>query len=140
MEKQTQRPWRAIFCMGLLVLIAFWLLGRWLSYSAMTASAGAPPPDRPLFEGEPFTARVDRPGLHERASIVPTNIGGGWNTVYTETFESGISPVYWDVFDGDGTENGEYKWGIETYTNTTPGGTYSAWAVGDGFNGGQLVV
>jgi hypothetical protein len=138
MEKQTKRPWLGILFTGLLALVAFWSLGRWLDNSVTPASAGSSPPDRPLFEGESFTTHVSRPSLQERASIVPNNIQGGWNSAYTETFESGISPVYWDVFDQDGTTNGEYKWGIETYTNTTPGGTYSAWAIGDGFNGGQL--
>jgi hypothetical protein len=138
MEKQTKRPWLGILATGLLALVAFWSLGRWLDRSVTTASAGSPPPNRPLFEGEPFTARINRPALTSRATVGPNDIHGGWNSVYTETFESGISPVYWDVFDQDGTENGEYKWGIETYTNTTPGGSYSAWAIGDGFNGGQL--
>lgn len=138
MKPQTNRPWRTVALGGLLALVALWALGSWLNQGVEPASAGAPPPSRPAFQGKPFTARLSNSSLPERPSIVPHNVQGGWNSVFTETFESGISGSYWEVIDQDGTTNGEYKWGIETYTNTTPGGTFSAWAVGDGFNGGQL--
>lgn len=58
-----------------------------------------------------------------------------WNTVFTETFESGIS-AGWVVTDADGTTGGEYYWATTTVTASE--GTSSAWATGGGTDGSLL--
>lgn len=127
--------WLALLGLGLLALI---VSGNWLNEQASLAAQGRPPAPRPAFTGEPVTATLPET-INLPSEPIPFNLsGGGWQQVYTETFEAGISPMIWTVFDADGTTNGEYKWGTETYTNTTPGGTRSAWAVGDGEQGGTL--
>lgn len=120
---------------GLLALI---LLGNWLNQQASLAAQGRPPEPRPAFGGAPVTAVLSNTANLPTEPIPFTVQGGGWQQVFTETFESGIPGTVWTVFDEDGTTNGEYKWGTETYTNTTPAGTRSAWGVGDGEQGGTL--
>ena len=46
-------------------------------------------------------AGADSDGVHSAAS------GAGWATVFTETFESGIS-AGWLITDENGTQGGEY--------------------------------
>lgn len=114
------------------------LLGNWLNEQSSLAAQGRPPEPRPAFEGDPIDVVLKESDLLPTTSMPLTVQGGGWQEVFTETFESGINTAIWTVFDEDGTTNGEYKWGSETYTNTTPAGTRSAWAIGDGEQGGTL--
>jgi len=119
-------------------LIAFVLLSNWLSQQTMLAQQGQKPEPRPAFGGRPITATLTSSANLPKETIAWETRGPGWQQVYTETFEAGINPTIWTSFDQDGTTNGEYKWGTEIYTNTTPSGTRSAWAVGDGEQGGTL--
>lgn len=63
-----------------------------------------------------------------------TQASNGWDTVFTETFESGIDPA-WTLSDENGGTDGEYFWGTTTYTASE--GTQSAWATG-GADGASL--
>ncbi len=58
------------------------------------------------------------------------------DTVLVEGFEGTFPSGLWNVFDGDGATNGEYYWAKRNYRKNT--GTYSAWCVGGGANGGSL--
>ncbi len=58
-----------------------------------------------------------------------------WTVLVSETFE-GSFPGVWDVFDNDGTTNGEYFWAKRNCQAN--GGTYSGWGVGGGANGAAL--
>ncbi|MEI2611341.1 MAG: hypothetical protein V9G20_22140 [Candidatus Promineifilaceae bacterium] len=119
-------------------LIALILLGNWIGQQTRLAAQGQPPEPRPAFGDKPV-AYVLPESVNIPTTTIPLLIqGSGWQEVFTETFESGISSAIWTVFDEDGVTNGEYKWGTETYTNTTPSGTRSAWSVGDGEQGGLL--
>lgn len=60
-----------------------------------------------------------------------------WDTVFTETFESGIS-ADWTVSDGNDDTDGEYYWATTTYTASE--GTNSAWATGGGADGSSLTA
>ena len=60
-----------------------------------------------------------------------------WDTVFTETFESGIS-ADWTVSDENGNTGGEYYWATNTYTASE--GTTSAWATGGGADGSTLTA
>jgi hypothetical protein len=60
-----------------------------------------------------------------------------WQTVFSETFESGIGHGWTalDVSDGDG---GEYTWAANTFLYRSP--NQSAWCVGGGLDGSDLVA
>jgi uncharacterized protein YkwD len=62
--------------------------------------------------------------------------GGSWTTVFTETFESGLS-AGWQVTDTDGMTNGEYYWA--TTAVTAGQGITSVWATGGGLDGSLLI-
>lgn len=58
-----------------------------------------------------------------------------WTTITTQDFE-GTFPGNWQVFDNNGSQDGEYKWAkrnCQVYA-----GAYSGWAVGGGANGAPL--
>lgn len=58
-----------------------------------------------------------------------------WITLTAQDFE-GAFPSDWQVFDDDGTQNGEYMWAkrnCQAYA-----GSYSGWAIGGGANGNAL--
>lgn len=59
----------------------------------------------------------------------------GWVTIASQDFE-GSFPGVWQVFDNDGTTNGEYYWAKRNCR--VYAGSYSGWAVGGGANGGGL--
>lgn len=117
-----------------LILVMFALLWQWNTTAVIADS----PPIRPQFEGEAAAAVVsDTSALAEKALIVPA-AQVGWTVVLSETFEGGINPLVWTALDNNGLDHGEYYWGTRTYTNTTSGGTRSAWAIGAGEDGGAL--
>ncbi|MFZ0545134.1 MAG: CAP domain-containing protein [Candidatus Promineifilaceae bacterium] len=60
---------------------------------------------------------------------------GGWTTVFTETFESGIS-AGWQVTDTNGPTNGDYYWAATNVTSSQ--GMTSVWATGGGADGALL--
>lgn len=62
--------------------------------------------------------------------------GPTWDTVFTETFESGIG-AGWDVSDGN-LADGEHYWATTTFTASQ--GTMSAWATGGGADGASLTA
>ncbi|MCK5923756.1 MAG: hypothetical protein KAG66_22675, partial [Methylococcales bacterium] len=104
-----------------------------------TANAVAPPPAVPQFEGEPYTAVTENPELLAKKAIQVAPLASGWTEVLSETFEAGIDSNIWTTYDDDGVTNGEYKWGSELVANTlNPASLRSAWAVGDGEQGGAL--
>ena len=63
---------------------------------------------------------------------IPT---AGWTTIFSDDLE-GTFPGEWNVFDNDGSVNGEYFWEKE---NCRPhAGSFSAWVVGGGVDGSGL--
>jgi hypothetical protein len=74
-------------------------------------------------------AGADSEGVNSAAG------GDGWATVFTETFESGIS-AGWLITDENGTQGGEYYWATSVYTHSQ--GAASVWATGGGTDGGLL--
>jgi hypothetical protein len=58
-----------------------------------------------------------------------------WENLVNTTFE-GDFPGPWTVFDGNGSDYGEYHWASRSCMAYA--GTYSGWAVGGGANGGGL--
>lgn len=99
-----------------------------------------------VFAGEPAAAH--QPGA---ASFVPMSPqastdalagkaegqGGteGWQTVFSETFESGIGPG-WIVTDTSAADGGEYTWGAGSFEPSSP--VTAAWCVGGGADGSSL--
>ncbi|MDZ7260608.1 MAG: dockerin type I domain-containing protein [candidate division KSB1 bacterium] len=59
--------------------------------------------------------------------------GGNFITIVQENFEGAFPTGLWRVFDGDGTTNGEYYWGVTDYKYKSP--THSAWCARSGANG-----
>lgn len=73
----------------------------------------------------------DRQETGNPSSYVPV----GWTTIFSDDME-GTFPGGWNVFDNDGATNGTYYWAKR---NCRPhGGSYSAWVVGGGADGGNL--
>jgi hypothetical protein len=121
-----------------LALLALAAVGLLLRQGATAVSADSPPPPLPPFTGEAATAVLADPApLAEKELVVP-EAQLGWNVVLSETFEAGLNPMIWTALDNNGLNHGEYYWGTRAYTNTTPGGTRSAWAIGAGEDGGSL--
>jgi len=65
----------------------------------------------------------------------PTPNPSGWEILVNTDFE-GDFPSPWNVYDDDGSTNGEYYWGKRNCR--TYAGNYSGWAVGAGANGAAL--
>lgn len=59
----------------------------------------------------------------------------GWQTVFTETFESGIGSG-WTVTDTSDADGGEFSWGAGSFTPTSA--VTAAWCVGGGADGSSL--
>jgi hypothetical protein len=59
----------------------------------------------------------------------------GWTTIFSDHIE-GAFPGDWNVFDNDGSNNGEYFWAKKDCRPYT--GSYSAWVVGAGADGSAL--
>jgi murein DD-endopeptidase MepM/ murein hydrolase activator NlpD len=59
----------------------------------------------------------------------------GWQTITSQNFE-GTFPGSWNVWDDNGTSNGEYYWGKRTCRPYA--GSYSGWGVGGGAQGSAL--
>lgn len=90
-----------------------------------------------LLLGIFLTASLLFAATTDKKSNQPSNFRpGGWTTVFTETFESGIS-AGWQVTDTDGMANGEYYWAATAVTAAQ--GITSVWATGGGANGSLLV-
>ena len=62
-------------------------------------------------------------------------VPSSWTTIASQDFE-GAFPGAWQVFDNDGTTNGEYQWAKRNCKSYA--GSYSGWAVGGGANGAVL--
>jgi uncharacterized protein YkwD len=89
-----------------------------------------------LLLGILLTAGLLSAANSEKNSTQPKNLRqGGWTTVFTETFESGIS-AGWEVTDTDGMTNGEYYWAATPVTASQ--GMTSVWATGGGMDGSLL--
>jgi hypothetical protein len=97
----------------------------------------SPPPDLPQFEGipvreqfaiDPFEAIVQR-----RSSIQ-----SGWIILLDEDWEDGFDSGLWLTIDRDGSQHGDYRWGVREFDNPIGGGSQSAWSIGSGQNGQNL--
>lgn len=84
--------------------------------------------------GDPATRITDQAGYRALVPAVMAN-NAPWTTLLNETFESTF-PGVWNVFDNDGSTNGEYKWAKRNCRAFA--GSYSGWGVGGGANGGAL--
>ncbi|MGD2147978.1 MAG: hypothetical protein PVH41_14885, partial [Anaerolineae bacterium] len=73
----------------------------------------------------------------EPAAKGPARNSQGWQTVYSETFDSGIRPG-WMATDTSRLDGGEYTWGAHTFTPTSP--ITAAWCVGGGADGFTLTA
>lgn len=122
---------------SLLVLLVMGLTLFWLSQISASVNADSLKPLPPPLVGEPFTAVLTDISLNPEP-INSVNLDSGWTVVLSETFESGIG-LGWTSADLSGLANGEYKWGIEMFTNPNSG-TISAWAVGNGLEGDTLDI
>lgn len=114
------------------------LMGYFALTSPQPTQAGSPPPNLPEVQGEPISVVLTPTQSFTHPPITFSPNAAGWTVVLSDTFESGLNNQVWDTFDNSGLTNGEYFWGTETYTNSTPGGTRSVWAIGSGENGGTL--
>lgn len=126
-----------VFISAFVILLILAVAMITLSRMTTAVSAVGPPTAVPALTGDTFTAVIDTSLLNQ----TPVNItmaGAGWTVVLSETFESGIG-AGWSVIDRDGITNGEYRWGVETFTPPSTG-TLSAWAIGDGQQGGLLDI
>ncbi len=137
---RSNQHFGVLFVAAFVILIILAIAISSFSQLAKTVSAGEPPTPVPPFTGEAFTAVIDRSLLNQ----TPIHIqlaAGDWTEVISETFETGIDPTKWTIIDRDLTVNGEYKWGTEDFTPTSTGTSIkSAWAIGDGQEGGALDV
>ena len=79
-------------------------------------------------------------GVHApRASTLPLSARSGPNQtqiLLSETFENPWPSTGWTVFDDDGSTDGDYR--FARHTCRRHAGSYGAWAVGGGPNGGAL--
>lgn len=78
--------------------------------------------------------------LQPGATLVQTDQAGdseGWQTVFTETFDSGIGPG-WTVIDASTADGGEYTWGADSFAPASP--ITAAWCVGGGADGISLTA
>lgn len=71
------------------------------------------------------------------SSRVAQGSSEGWQTVFSETFNSPLAPG-WEATDASSTDGGEYHWGGETFTYTSP--ITGVWCVGDGADGVSLTA
>jgi hypothetical protein len=76
-----------------------------------------------------FPAWAQYPGVGEMTS------SDDWETVFSETFSSELG-VGWTAVDASDADGGNYAWGTDTFTFTSP--SYSAWSVGGGTDGSSL--
>ena len=67
----------------------------------------------------------------------PQQFEQGWGTILNEDF-GGDFPGYWIVTDTSTTDGGEYYWGTENFTYTSP--ITGVWCVGGGAQGSGLVA
>jgi len=100
------------------------------------------------FVGQPTLAHQpasDSPTQMSPAASPPArpakaNAGGsleGWQTVFSETFESGIGP-HWGVTDTSTADGGDYTWGARGFAPGSP--ITAAWCVGGGGDGIGLIA
>ncbi|MGD2144851.1 MAG: hypothetical protein PVF54_10270, partial [Anaerolineae bacterium] len=82
-----------------------------------------------------LTLVVLAPTAARSAEAALQQASGGWQTVFTETFESGIGHG-WTVTDASRLDGGAYTWGVGSYTSTSP--ITAAWCVGAGADGSAL--
>lgn len=71
----------------------------------------------------------------EHGNSIPSPIPPGWITIMREDFEESF-PGAWNVFDYDGSDNGEFYWGKRNCRSYA--GDFSGWAVGAGPDGAAL--
>ena len=135
--KNSRKNPRFFLGLGAFVLLLTGLSLFWLSQLSTSVNADSPKPVPPPIVGEPFTAVLNNVTLNQDPVNV-VNLAPGWTPILSETFESGIG-LGWTITDMDGFTNGEYRWGAETFTHPNSG-TISAWAVGDGQDGGLLDI
>lgn len=106
--------------------------GAYVDNLLLRKYVGAPPTPRP-YTPVPLTLTPNvtpTPG-----GPTPTPTPSGWEILVSTDFE-GQFPGPWDVFDDDGTTNGEYYWGKRNCRAYQ--GTYSGWAIGAGAHGAAL--
>ena len=136
---RSNQHFGVIFIAAFVILVILTIAISSLTKMTRAVSAGEPPTPVPPFTGEEFTAVIDR-SLLNQTPIQFALAGAEWTEVISETFESGIGGD-WTVIDRDGTVNGEYRWGTEDFTPASkPSSVKSAWAIGDGQDGGALDV
>ncbi len=70
-------------------------------------------------------------GVHS-SMVDLEGVSAGWETVFGETFETGIGPS-WIVTDASAVDGGEYTWGAGRFEPTSP--ITAAWCVGGGADG-----
>jgi len=80
---------------------------------------------------EPGSVFLETP--NDKSTPEPTDSATSWSTIVSEGFEYAFPSGLRNVFDHDGTTNGEYYWDDDDYKPYT--GVWSAWAANGGANG-----
>jgi hypothetical protein len=101
------------------------------------ARSDFPPPDLPQFEGIPVSVQFAIDTFE--AVVQPrSSFQSGWTILIEEDWEDGLDSNLWLTIDRDGTQSGDYRWGVRVFDNPVAGGTQSAWSIGSGQNGQNL--
>ncbi len=97
-------------------------------------SPEALPSDDQMYEPIQFVREAPTASAGNGAQAAPLDVAAtGWTTIMSETFEGSFPSGLWDVYDVDGSTNGEYYWDEDDYKPHN--GSKSAWAANGGANG-----
>lgn len=91
-------------------------------------------PDEPLILTTPEAqdAQPENTGENQSSFEVSPLSPTGWTTIKSEGFEGQFPNGAWQVFDNDGSTNGQYYWDDDDYKPRA--GSWSAWAANGGAN------
>jgi len=105
----------------------------------ISAGQGAPPPQQEQFEGIRVQESFPVPGLPVGdTSSRPRRQSAGWTVLLDEDWEDGFDANKWLTVDRNGSQGGDYRWGLRDVENPLAGGQASAWSIGGGQNGENL--
>lgn len=103
-----------------------------------SARQSAPPPQQEQFEGISVKESFPVPDLPVEATIAHSLNQSNWTVLLEEDWEDGFDTNKWITVDRNGSERGDYRWGLRDVQNPIAGGQASAWSIGGGLNGQNL--
>lgn len=103
-----------------------------------SARRGAPPPQQDPFEGIDVKESFPVPNLPADVTAPRAPTESGWTIILEEDWEDGFATDKWLTVDRNGTQDGDYRWGLRDIENPLAGGQQSAWSIGGGANGEKL--